>query len=180
MTAAPTAQQGTVRNFIPAGGPAGSNGVPATPAARLQTAFHNMPRAGDEFVGFKLVKELGRGSFGRVFLAAQKELGGRPVALKVSADLTGESRTLARLQHTNIVPIYSAHRHGPLTAVCMPFLGRTTLAHLLFRIRSAPTLPATGLDLVNTLKGDRQSTRPNSHPDAAPRPDSALPPDEPD
>ena len=180
MTAAPAALHGTVRNHIPARGSDGGNGLPATPAARLQTAIHNMPKAGDEFVGFKLVKELGRGSFGRVFLAAQKELGGRPVALKVSADLTGESRTLARLQHTNIVPVYSVHHDGVLQAVCMPYFGRTTLADVISRCRSAPTLPATGLDLVNTLKGGGQTTRPNSHPDAAPRPDSALPPDEPD
>lgn len=180
MTAALVAQQGTVRNFIPARGSGGTDGTPATPAARLQTAFHKMPKAGDEFVGFRLVSELGRGSFGRVFLAAQKELGGRPVALKVSADLTGESRTLARLQHTNIVPVYSVHQDGVLQAVCMPYFGRTTLADVISRCRSAPTLPATGLDLVHTLRADGDDTRPNSHPDAGRNPDSAAPPAEPD
>src|SRR5438105_15786713 len=73
-----------------------------------------MPRAGDTFLGFHLVEELGRGTFARVFLARQGDLADRPVVLKVSAgDSPGpiqrqtESQTLAQLQHTNIVPIFS-------------------------------------------------------------------------
>src|SRR5438105_3422902 len=67
---------------------------------RLQRAWQKMPSAGDAVFGFALVRELGRGAFGRVFLATQPELASRVVALKVSADLAGESRTLALLQHT--------------------------------------------------------------------------------
>ena len=107
-----------------------------------------MPKAGDEFVGFRLVRELGRGAFGRVFLATQSELAGRPVALKVSADLTGESRTLAQLQHTNIVPVYSVHRDGLLQAVCMPYFGSHHPG------RPDPPLPRTD----RTLPGHRAAT----------------------
>src|SRR5436305_2044547 len=82
-----------------------------------------VPAVGEEFLGFRLEAELGRGAFGRVFLARQGELADRPVALKVSADLTGESQTLAQLQHTNIVPINSIHRAGAVQAVCMPYYG---------------------------------------------------------
>ena len=70
---------------------------------------------------------------------------------KVSTDLAGESRTLARLQHTNIVPVYSVHRYPPFQAVCMPFFGATTLANLLARYRVASSLPQTGRQLVDTL-----------------------------
>src|SRR5262249_30298268 len=76
-------------------------------AERMAAATLGMPEAGQEFLGFRLIEELGRGAFGRVFLAFQGDLANRPVALKVSTDLQGESHTLAQLQHTNIVPIYS-------------------------------------------------------------------------
>ena len=74
---------------------------------------------------------MGRGAFGRVFLARETELGGRPVAVKLSAQPDGGQLTLARLQHTNIVPVYAAHRVGRFTAQVMPFVGRTTLADLI-------------------------------------------------
>jgi serine/threonine protein kinase/tetratricopeptide (TPR) repeat protein len=101
--------------------------------ARAVAAF---PEPGGEFGGFQLVKEIGRGALGRVYLARQGDLAGRPVALKLSADLVDESHWLARLQHTNIVPIYSVHRVGPLQALCMPYLGSVTLADVLAALRA--------------------------------------------
>jgi serine/threonine protein kinase/regulator of sirC expression with transglutaminase-like and TPR domain len=126
-----------------------------------------MPVIGDKLAGFLLTAELGKGAFGRVFLAEQGDLAGRPVAVKVGAGLVGESHTLARLQHTNIVPIYSAHRHGRLTAVCMPYLGRTTLAHLLFRIRS-DVMPESVRHLIETFNQKAESTQPNRPSDPPP------------
>ncbi len=120
-------------------------------AERVRQAINRLPGVGDRFAGFDLVAVLGRGTFGRVYLARQGELAERYVALKVSTDLTGESRTLARLQHTNIVPIYSVHRVYPFQAVCMPFFGATTLGHLLARYRGESPLPSTGRQLVDTL-----------------------------
>ena len=87
-----------------------------------------MPQVGDRFLGFELVEKLGHGSFAHVFLARQPDLADRPVVLKVSADSRSESRALAQLQHPNIVPIYSVHQSGRLSALCMPYLGSTTLA----------------------------------------------------
>ena len=102
-----------------------------------------LPDVGQVFAGFRLVRELGRGAFGRVFLAEQVDLADRPVALKVAPRLAGEVRTLARLQHTNIVPVYSAHRAPPMTAVCMPYFGDTTLAAILFDLANNER-PASG------------------------------------
>jgi serine/threonine protein kinase/Flp pilus assembly protein TadD len=153
-------QEGTVRNFLPASSE-GSH-EKHTPAVRLQTAMRSLPKPGEDFLGFHLIRELGRGSFGRVYLATQPELAGRMVALKVSVDLAGESRSLAQLQHTNIVPVYSVHRDGYLHAVCMPFFGGTTLADLMNRYRDRPSVPATGRDLVNTLRDMVNDTRPDS------------------
>ena len=126
-----------------------------TGAEQFARAVAGLPRPGDEFLGFRLVHELGRGAFGRVYLATQGDLADRPVALKVSAELPGESRTLARLQHTNIVPIYSAHAVGPLHAVCMPYFGSATLADVYAELESNEALPDSGEALVRTLDSKR-------------------------
>jgi eukaryotic-like serine/threonine-protein kinase len=120
-------------------------------AQQLAEALGGLPRPGTDFLGFRICSELGRGAFGRVYLARQGDLADRLVTLKVSADVSGESRALAQLQHTNIVPIYSVHRRGPLHAVCMPYLGATTLADTLASIRSQAVLPKSGNDLLSTL-----------------------------
>ena len=124
-------------------------------AERLAEALAGLPRAGADFLGFRLCGELGRGAFGRVYLARQGDLADRLVALKVSADVAGESHALARLQHTNIVPIYSVHRRGPLQAVCMPYLGAATLADTLTSLRSQAALPRSGEGLLSSLRSRR-------------------------
>ncbi|WP_197526668.1 serine/threonine-protein kinase [Botrimarina colliarenosi] len=86
------------------------------------------PEPGEGFAGFRLVRELGRGAFARVFLAEQNDLARRLVVLKVSQRRSLEPEHLARLQHTNIVPIYSVHEAGGLIGVCMPYCGERTLS----------------------------------------------------
>ena len=123
-----------------------------------QEATESLPQVGTELVGFHLVEELGRGAFGRVYLARQGDLAGRLVALKVAAGLRAESNTLAQLQHTNIVPIYSYHSAGPFQAVCMPYLGRTTLAQVVQSLSSLPGVPNSGKELRSTLNRERRDT----------------------
>jgi serine/threonine protein kinase/predicted Zn-dependent protease len=91
------------------------------------------PETGQVIAGFYLVEELGRGAFGRVFLARERQLADRPVALKVTRRGSREPQTLARLQHTHIVPVHS-HRIDAATGLhllCMPYFGRITLASIL-------------------------------------------------
>ncbi len=91
------------------------------------------PAAGETIAGFRLVEELGRGAFARVFLAQERQLADRLVALKVSRTGSREPQTLARLQHTHIVPVHS-YRTDPATGLhllCMPYFGRVTLARVL-------------------------------------------------
>jgi serine/threonine protein kinase/Tfp pilus assembly protein PilF len=93
----------------------------------------SFPEAGQTIADFVLVEELGRGAFARVFLAKEVELADRPVALKVSRRGSREPQTLARLQHTHIVPVHS-HRidaASGLHLLCMPYFGRITLARVL-------------------------------------------------
>jgi len=61
--------------------------------------------------------------------------------LKVSPELFREPQTLAQLQHTNIVPIYSIHRVDSLQAVCMPYFGSTTLGHVYDDLKEQGTPP---------------------------------------
>ncbi len=85
------------------------------------------------FLDFDLIEEIGRGAFARVFLATEPALGNRHVVVKVARGGGGEAETLGRLDHRNIVPIYSIRRdeESCLTAICMPYLGGATLDDVL-------------------------------------------------
>ena len=120
-------------------------------ANRLAAATRQMPDIGERFECFDLVGELGRGAFGRVFLARQDDLARRFVALKITPQISQEPHQLAQLQHTNIVPVYSVHRQGSLQAICMPFLGPTTLADVLRTFELSRSLPVSGRAIVSTL-----------------------------
>jgi serine/threonine protein kinase/Tfp pilus assembly protein PilF len=122
-------------------------------AGQLAEGLGCLPEPGGDFAGFRLIAELGRGAFGRVFLARQAALYGRPVALKVAPDVGSESQALAQLQHTHIVPIYSVHRAGPLQAVCMPYAGCVTAADLVRDVQSHERPPRAGRDLLRALPG---------------------------
>src|SRR5437763_6530174 len=69
---------------------------------------------------YRVIRLLGKGGFGRVYLAQDDELD-RPVAIKVPhperiaspSDLDAflkEAKNLAKLEHPNIVPVYDAGR----------------------------------------------------------------------
>jgi len=142
-----------------------------------QEAAAEIPAPGATFLGFRLVEELGRGAFGRVYLARQGDLAGRPVALKVACDIADESQTLAQLQHTNIVPIYSFHRSGPFQAVCMPYFGRTTLSHVVRHISGRATFPSSGKELRSSLEivnGAASSGDTSAKPGSDPSPSSHV------
>jgi serine/threonine protein kinase len=108
-----------------------------------------MPRVGDEFLGYRLEAELGAGSCGRVFLARRD---GRRFALKVAPDLGGEPDALARLRHPNVVPVEAVHQAGAVQAVAMPYLGATTLVHVLRHITFRRKLPITGAALFEAAR----------------------------
>ena len=115
------------------------------------------PHCGEGIGGFRLVAELGRGAFGRVYLAEESGLGNRPVALKVTRPEGDEPRLLARLQHTHIVPIHSVvdDPGSGLRLMCMPYFGGANLAQV---------LDAAGQGLKSHL-----GHRPQPAPGAGPR-----------
>ena len=91
------------------------------------------PRVGDSFLGYRLVRELGRGGSARVYLAEDPELGSRPVALKVSPNKGEEPSLQGRLDHPNIVPVHAVRRdeENGLRALSMPFRPGRTLDDVL-------------------------------------------------
>jgi serine/threonine protein kinase/tetratricopeptide (TPR) repeat protein len=111
------------------------------------------PAQGDVLAGFRLVAELGRGAAGRVFLAVQPSLADRPVVLKITTRGREEHLTLARLQHMNIVPIYSEHVlvARNLHIMCMPFLGGATLDQVLEVMNGEPATKRSGKMLIDAL-----------------------------
>jgi serine/threonine protein kinase/tetratricopeptide (TPR) repeat protein len=129
----------------------------------------SLPAVNDEIFGFQLRRELGRGSFARVFLAEQAELAGRPVVVKVSAIDGDEPQTLAQLQHTHIVPIYSVHEdpRAGLRAVCMPYFGGASLSRVLHLLWSSKEPPREGAQLVQALGevSQQNSTEPENPAD---------------
>jgi tetratricopeptide (TPR) repeat protein len=90
------------------------------------------PEPGERLGEFHLLGELGRGAHARVYLTAQESLGERAVVLKLGPWAGGEHLSLARLQHTHIVPLYSAHEFPDrgLRGLCLPYFGGATLADL--------------------------------------------------
>ncbi len=104
------------------------------------------PEVGDRVGDFRLVSELARGAHGRVYLAAESALADRPVILKITPLRGGEHQSLARLQHTNIVPLHSVFDDPArgLRILCMPYFGRATLASLLDSLPETPHADRSG------------------------------------
>jgi serine/threonine protein kinase/Tfp pilus assembly protein PilF len=128
-------------------------------------ALDPFPQSGEVFLGFELLSELGRGGMGRVFLARQQALSDRLVVLKVGRHLTRECQKLAKLQHPNIVPVYSFHQSGTVQILCMPYRGPLTLAHLVARLRTEDLQTFDGKALTTIIEECRRGREPSVTPD---------------
>src|SRR5437016_2890260 len=110
-----------------AGTTTGSGELPPREPARVPplvlhdtSSEHGAPEQWKRIGRYRVIKVLGQGAFGRVFLAHDDELN-RPVAIKVAhreriaclqdVDLyVAEGRVLASLDHPNIVPVHDVGR----------------------------------------------------------------------
>jgi predicted Ser/Thr protein kinase len=107
-----------------------------------------MPTSGEDFDGYRIQGELGRGGMGVVYLAEQVNLG-REVALKVIAPVLAqdplfrrrferEARLAASLEHPNVVPVFDfGAAHGRLY-LAMRKVDGSDLAGLLRAERRLP------------------------------------------
>lgn len=108
------------------------------------------PELREEFLEYRILTELGRGGLGRVYLAQQHELAERLVVLKVSKQEGNEHLSLARLQHTAIVPLYAVHQihDAGLRCLCMPWFGGLTFEDIHQELRFIPFSERTGEHLA--------------------------------
>jgi serine/threonine protein kinase/Tfp pilus assembly protein PilF len=117
------------------------------------------PEPDTMLLDFHVLGELGRGAFARVYLAEEVPLGRRPVAIKVSMTGAEEAAMLGKLRHANIVPIYSV-QHDPeslASIICMPYLGRTTLAHVVERLYDKTERPARAQEILDCIGASKWS-----------------------
>lgn len=130
-------------------------------AGRLLFAAPDLPdfAPGETLGDFVIHRLIGRGAFARVYLATQTSLD-RKVALKISADRGEEGRTLALLEHENIVRVFSEHRfpERSLRAICLEYIDSATLGQQLASGTLGQELSAVsgvirlGLQLASALR----------------------------
>ena len=99
----------------------------------------------ERFGPYRVIRSIGRGGMGEVYEAVEEPLG-RHVAIKtLRRHATSESlllrfdrerRTLARLHHTNVVPIYATGSEGDLLYFAMPYLAGASLGQVIKTARS--------------------------------------------
>lgn len=133
------------------------------------------PDAGDEFLGFELLEQIGRGMFSRVYLASETGVGDRAVVVKLCFRGVAEAHMLGRLSHPNVVPVFSVRNDDEtsLSAICMPYLSRATLGHVLDAVFASGTAPRRGraiLDAVGRTNSGGKPPRPPGPPQGAQSP----------
>ncbi len=103
-----------------------------------RVGFGELPKAGSRILKYELIRELGHGGMGVVFLARDTRLG-RLAAIKIlslqSPDLNerfvAEARATAKCSHENIVVIYEADEHRGLPYMVLEYLEGQTLRQLM-------------------------------------------------
>ncbi len=98
---------------------------------------------------FKILRQIGQGGMGAVFLAKQISLN-RYVALKIISDVSKtqnkslerfkrEAKIMAKISHPNIVPIYEVGQQGPYSYFAMEYVEGVSLDKILQSIRNVPS-----------------------------------------
>ncbi len=127
---------------------------------RSTTGGHDAPLPA-QIGRYLIVRELGRGGFGVVYLARDPELGGREVALKtprpgmadspdVRRRFTREALAVAGLEHPNILPVHDARTVGPVAYIISTYCPGQSLAAWL-KARTEPVPPRLAARLVEGL-----------------------------
>jgi WD40 repeat protein len=137
-----------------------SSSSPTSSADRAPEAAGSPGLLGSQLGRFEIRRELGRGTFGVVYLAYDSRLG-REVALKVpraEALLTPElrqrflreARAAAGLDHPNVVAVYDADTVGPVCYIASTYCPGVTLAAWL-KEQTRPVPAQEAAALVATL-----------------------------
>jgi hypothetical protein len=151
---------GDSRELRPPSAPAPERPSPAPdPVGRAAVA--SLERLGR----YRIVRELGRGAMGTVYLAHDSQLD-RPVALKVprfsAADgpevrqrFVSEARAAATIEHPNVCPVYDVGEIDGIPYLTMAYLQGQSLAQLLEG--RAPLAERQAAALIHQLSGALQA-----------------------
>jgi serine/threonine protein kinase len=146
---------GTVQESLPPAPP------PAVPLGTVQEgggaasppeAIESALQPGERIRHFEIIKELGRGGMGQVFLARDLKLG-RRVAIKmlstrsaaVTEKLLTEARATVRCGHENIVVLHEVGEHGGQPYIVLEYLEGCSLDKLMVQ---GPIPQRRALDLL--------------------------------
>lgn len=142
---------GSLGDFIPS--------MPAKAPNLASQADATSLNPGDVIEDFQVLKVLGKGAFGSVYLARQVSLG-RLVAIKITPNKGGsEGKTMAPLEHPNIVQVFSetVRREGRERLLCMQYVPGATLARVMQRLWDNVERPEwTGQDVLAQIDGESQ------------------------
>lgn len=130
----------------------------ASGSVTLRSSNPAAPRPLPLIPGYELIRELGSGGMGVVYLAQQLRVG-RPVALKmlragvladdeVLARFAEEARIIARLRHRHIVQLYEFNSEPHLPYVTLEYIEGPTLAQYL---NGKPQSPEWAAAMVEQL-----------------------------
>ncbi len=134
----------------PVGGPSqlGATTTEQGPAVALRPAAETLPPGLADHPDYQVIRELGQGGMGTVYLAQNRLMGRYEVLKVVSSHLIkrqgvldrflAEIRNAARLHHTNIVTAYAASRLGEGIILAMEYVDGLDLSKL---VKSKGPLP---------------------------------------
>ncbi|MFT7535323.1 MAG: serine/threonine protein kinase [Hyphomicrobiaceae bacterium] len=118
---------------------------------------------------FRLLRQLGAGGMGVVYLAEQEDLH-RQVAVKLIRPehlffpgsrerFRREVEAVARLQHASIAPVFTVGEDNSMPYFSMEYVDGPSLATLLQRLGDKPPATVTGSDVANAIVSDDSASR---------------------
>lgn len=164
-TFVPAAEQDPLATYLPAGssravdaGDASSQDASTNPKhAMAGEAAARQPAGIPEIDGYRILRKLGQGGMGTVFLAEEEHLA-RQVAIKIVTQSFHESlsvrqrfeaeiRTLATLQHASIAQLFTAGTYRGLPYFVMEYVDGPTLE----QVAAEPMQPRKAAELLRHL-----------------------------
>ncbi|MFM6395827.1 MAG: serine/threonine protein kinase, partial [Planktothrix sp.] len=110
-----------------------------TETAQLSIIYHSKKRTifkplnpGEVIGEFEIIKSLGKGAFGSVYLAMPVMNKNIKLVLKFTAGSHNEIEILRSLNHSHIMPVLEHQPPRDLQAIIMPYLGELTLMDFIY------------------------------------------------